>query len=473
MMRQYHPRGPQAIEPHALFELFPSEPPTPNGARGIATTVTIRGPLVQHSGWWGDSYESIRQRIEAACNDPQPIVLLRIDSPGGEVAGCFDTARAIRSACDQAGKRLVVHVEGQCCSAAYALACVADRITASRTASIGSIGVIAARLDATASDAQMGHRFALITSGSRKADGNPHSPLESSELLVHQSEVDALASEFFELVASSRGIKKADVQAFEAATFRGDAALAAGLVDELGSFDHLMASLDAEHTKNRENQMDEEKVLALLRAMTEDAHLDEPSRARARRALAAMAEADGEATAETTAESEDDEEGDDDEEASAKTARDDEDEDDQAEDEDDEEATAVSTATAVELVQRSAALERRLIKLERQQEAQERKRLIKAHGGVPSGLAQLLNKKPLAEVKALLEQLPKPRKPKLGDAAATATVSATRGEHADDGPQLPPDQARAMRLAMGLEQESFGVFEEGNTLFLGAPVRGA
>jgi hypothetical protein len=204
--------------------------------------------------------------------------------------------------------------------------------------------------------------------------------------------------------------------------------------------------------------------------MTEDAQLDEPSRARARRALAAMAEADGEATAETTAESEDDDEGDDEDDASAKSDGDDED--DQAEDED-EEATAVSTATAVELVQRSAALERRLIKLERQQEAQERKRLIKAHGGVPTGLAQLLNKKPLAEVKALLEQLPKPRKPKLGDAAATATVGATRGKNQDDGPQLPPDQARAMRLAMGLEQESFGVFEEGNTLFLGAPVRGA
>jgi len=470
MMRQYHPRGPQAIEPHALFEFFPSEPPTPNGARGIATTITIRGPLVQHGPSWGDSYESIRERIEAACGESPPVVLLRIDSPGGEVAGCFDTARAIRSACDHAGKRLVVHVEGQCCSAAYALACVADRITASRTASIGSIGVIAARLDATASDAQMGHRFALITSGSRKADGNPHSPLESGELLVHQNEVDALASEFFELVASSRGIQKADVQAFEAATFRGDAALTAGLVDELGSFDHLMASLDAEHTKNRENQMDEEKVLALLRAMTEDAQLSEPSRARARRALAAMAEADEEATAETTAESEDDDEGDDEDDASAKSDGDDED--DQAEDED-EEATAVSTATAVELVQRSAALERRLIKLERQQEAQERKRLIKAHGGVPSGLAQLLNKKPLAEVKALLEQLPKPRKPKLGDAAATTTVSATRGEGECDGPQLPPDQARAMRLAMGLERESFGVFEEGNTLFLGAPQRGA
>ena len=223
--------------------------------------------------------------------------------------------------------------------------------------------------------------------------------------------------------------------------------------------------------------MDEDKVLALLRAMTEDAQLDESSRARARRALAAMAEADGEATAETTAESEDDDddEGDDDEEATAEADEEDDDEDEEAmaeEDEDDEEATAVSTATAGQLVQRSAALERRLLKLERQQEAQERKRLIKAHGGVPTGLAQLLNKKPLAEVKALLKELPKPRRPKLGDAAATATVSATRGKHQGDAPQLPPQQARSMRRAMGLEQEQFGIVENGDTLLLGAPERG-
>jgi ClpP class serine protease len=446
MMRQYHPRGLQAIEPQALFELFPFEVPTPNVARGIATTVTIRGPLVQHGGCWADSYESIRGRVEAACQEPSPVVLLRIDSPGGEVAGCFDTARAIRAACDDTGKRLVVHVEGQCCSAAYALACMADRIVASRTASVGSIGVIAARLDATASDAQMGHRFALITSGARKADGNPHSPLESDELLVHQGEVDELAGEFFELVASSRGIQKDDVEALQAASLRGQAALTAGLVDELGSFDDLVASLHTENTENVETEMDEEeKVLALLRAMTEDAQLDEQSRSRARRALAAMAEAE-----EATAEDEDEE--DDDDEGNASAESDDEDDDEEAKEDDDEEKV-VSTATAGELAQRSATLERRLLKLERQHEAQERKRLIKAHGGVPAGLAAILNQKPLAEVKALLRELPRPRQPKLGDAAATATVHATRGEHQGDAPRLPPQQARTMRLAMGLERE--------------------
>jgi ClpP class serine protease len=467
MMRQYHPRGLQAIEPQALFELFPFEAPTANVARGIATTVTVRGPLVQHGGCWADSYESIRQRVESACSEAPPVVLLRIDSPGGEVAGCFDTARAIRAAVDSAGKRLVVHVEGQCCSAAYALACMADRIVASRTASVGSIGVIAARLDATASDAQMGHRFALITSGARKADGNPHSPLESDELLVHQGEVDELAGEFFELVASSRGIQKDDVEALQAASLRGQAALAAGLIDELGSFDDLIASLNTENVETEEMD-EEEKVLALLRAMTEDAQLDEQSRSRARRALAAMAEAE-EATAE-----DEDEEDEDEEEASAESDDEDDDEDDDEEaEEDDDEEKAVSTATAGELAQRSATLERRLLKLERQHEAQERKRLIKAHGGVPAGLAAILNQKPLAEVKALLRELPKPRQPKLGDAAATTTIQATRGQHQGDAPQLPPQQARSMRLAMGLEQDQLGIVEEGDTLFLGAPEREA
>jgi hypothetical protein len=265
----------------------------------------------------------------------------------------------------------------------------------------------------------MGHRFVLITSGARKADGNPHSPLESDELLVHQGEVDELAGELFELVASSRGIPKDDVEALQAASLRGQAALTAGLVDELGSFDDLIASLNTENVETEEMN-EEDKVLALLRAMTEDAQLDEQSRSRARRALAAMAEAEAEAN--------DEEEEDEEEEASAES-NEDGDEDEEAEDDDDEEK-AVSTATAGELAQRSATLERRLLKLERQHEAAERKRLIKAHGGVPAGLAAILNQKPLAEVKALLRELPKPRQPKLGEAAATTTIQASDGARA-------------------------------------------
>lgn len=462
---RYEPRGFQAIHPQALFGLFMEAEEPETVERNDATIITIRGPLQQHAGWWGDSYEAIRDRIAAACALAAPVVVLRIDSPGGEVAGLFDAARAIRSDCDAAGKQLVVHVEGQCSSAAYALACVADRITASRTADVGSIGVIAARADITAMDAMEGVRVELITSGRRKADWNPHAPLTDEELAEHQAEVDGLATEFFELVALHRHMTTDTVAALEAASFRGEAAVKVGLVDELGSFDHVIASLTA--APRQEMSMDE--IQEALRAIAEDEECSDEEREKARRALAALeGEEDEDIGDSDEAPADDDEPADEDTEGE-------EDEEDAEGEEDETEAKArsrrtVSASTAGELAARGSDLERRLEKLERREAAAERKRLIAAHGGVPAGMAKLLASKPLAEVKALLAELPKPRKTRLGDAAATATVAGTRGGGKGQESQLPPAEAKAMRRAMGLEKETFGVVQRGNILMLGAPV---
>lgn len=83
-------------------------------------------------------------------------------------------------------------------------------------------------------------------------------------------------------------------------------------------------------------------------------------------------------------------------------------------------------------------------------------------------MAKLLGSKPLAEVKALLAELPKPKKPQLGDAAATGVAAGVQGGNGDAAAQLPPEEAKAMRRAMGLDKEKFGVARRGNALLLGA-----
>jgi signal peptide peptidase SppA len=449
---RYQPRNTLlAIDPKAFLGLFMELEDPENDTRDDATIVTVRGPLSQYSDWWEDSYEAIRERVEEACQQSASVIALRIDSPGGDVAGLFDTARAIRAACNAAGKQLVVHVEGQCCSAAYALACVADRFVASRTAEVGSIGVIAARVDESRALESIGVKISMIYSGDRKADGCPYTQMSDDERAEFQADIDSLAQEFFNFVASRRGISADEIAALEAATYRGDAALSVGLVDELGSFDQMIASLGAE-TGVTMSKMEEARDA--LRAMEEDEESSEEERENARRALAAL---DGE-----------DEKKDEDAE-SAESESDEEEENDSAED-DDEKAKAVSAKTAGELAARGSDLERRLVKLERQNEAAERKRLIKAHGSVSPGMAKLLATKPIAEVKSILDEIPKPKKPKLGDHAATTTVPATRGTDPENQSLLPPDEAKALRRAMGLGKEKFGVIKKGNVQILGAPM---
>jgi ClpP class serine protease len=468
MMHRYQPRNPlQAIDPKAFFGLFSSFEESENEQRDDVTVVTIRGPLSHHDDWWEDSYEAIRGRVDEACQQAAPVVVLCIDSPGGDVAGCFDTARSIRSACDRAGKRLLVHVEGQCSSAAYALATAAERIVASRTAEVGSIGVIAVRLDETRAMEDAGYKLALITSGARKADGYTCAPMSKDELATFQADIDGLAEEFFSLVSIRRGIPTDKIAAFDAASFRGSAAVDAGLVDELGSFEHLLVSLGA---ATGETMNDKEKEARdTLRSIADDEECSDDERERARRALAALDEeednGDGDEEDSPPADEEEAESEEDDEEGAES-----EDDDEDAEDEEDDEkaSKAVSASTAGALAAHGSSLEKRLAKLERREAASERKRLIAAHGGVPRGMAKLLSTKPLGEVKALLAEMPRPKKPKLGDAAATTALAGTRGADQGKAAQLPPEEAKAMRQAMGLDQEKFGVVERGNALLLGA-----
>jgi len=472
-MRRYQPRSPlQAISPKALMGLFAEPEELKNDEIDNATVVTIRGPLAQHDDWWEDSYEAIRARVRVACDQVAPTVILRIDSPGGDVAGLFDAARGIRDDCLSAGKQLIAHVEGQCCSAAYALATAADRIVASRTAEVGSIGIIAARVDESRALENAGVTVTLITSGARKGDGWPVQPMSEEELESYQADIDGLAAEFFEAVSLRRGITTDEIEALEASTLRGQAAVDAGLVDELGSFDSVIASLGAAPAKG--NPMDD--IKEALRAIAEDEECSEEERERARRALAALdgeedeGAEDGDSDEESAEDGEDDPEAEDD--SDEESAEDETDEGAEDDEEDDPKAAKrgkVSAKTAGEIAAHGSKLEQRVAKLERRDAAKEKRRLIAAHGGVSKGMSKILMTKPLFEVKALLAEMPKPKKPKLGDHAATTTVGGTRGKNQNSGSQLPPDEAKAMRRAMGLEKETFGVVERGNVLLLGAP----
>jgi ClpP class serine protease len=241
---RYERRGILAIHPSAFFDLFfvGAEVPA-NRVEGDATIVSIRGPLDQHAESYRDSYEAILGRVAAACADQPPAIVLCLDSPGGDAQGALECAREIRAMCDAAGKQLISYVEGKACSAAYALACVAQKLIMAPTATVGSIGVLAARPDVSERNASNGVRVNFIGSGERKADGHPESPATADELASMQSVIDSIAAVFFELVAEMRGLTVEAVAGLEAAVFHGDAARAAGIGDETLTFKATLASL--------------------------------------------------------------------------------------------------------------------------------------------------------------------------------------------------------------------------------------
>lgn len=205
---------------------------------GIAV-IEIAGTLVHRGAWIGQSsgltsYEGIAAQLQAALADPAIRgIALDIDSFGGEVAGAFDLADRIRAA----GHVKPVHafVADHALSAAYALASQADRIILPRTGAVGSIGVVAMHSDMSGALDQKGIAVTLIHAGARKVDANPYQPLPETVRARIASELEDLRQLFAETVAEGRGRRLDTLRALgtEAAVFRGDAAVFAGLADEV------------------------------------------------------------------------------------------------------------------------------------------------------------------------------------------------------------------------------------------------
>lgn len=208
--------------------------------QGIAL-VPVVGTLVARSGWVDaasglTSYPELAAGITEAMADPAiRAVLLEVDSPGGEVGGLFDLVETVRELKASAGKPLWAVASEAALSAAYAIASAADRLWVTRTGEVGSIGVVAAHLDASGADAQAGHRWSFVHAGARKIDGNPHEPLSDRARAEIQADVDGLYEQLVTLVARNRKLNSEVVRATEAAVYRGARGVELGLADVVGT----------------------------------------------------------------------------------------------------------------------------------------------------------------------------------------------------------------------------------------------
>ena len=115
-------------------------------------------------------------------------ILLDIDSPGGETAGCFELCDYIYSI--RGAKPVYAAANDIALSAAYAIACAASKIFVTRTGAVGSIGVYALHVDQSAFDKELGAKYTYVFAGDRKVDGNPHEPLSERAMSDIQGEVD-------------------------------------------------------------------------------------------------------------------------------------------------------------------------------------------------------------------------------------------------------------------------------------------
>lgn len=223
-----------------------------DGSRqGAIAIIPVHGSLVHRAqGLQGASgvrsYKSIGAELKAALADASVTgIMLDCDSNGGEVAGCVDLADAIFKARDT--KPIYAFVDEKAHSACYLLASGAHRIYLPRTGGVGSVGTLMMLRDQSAADEMNGLKYTPIFAGKRKVDGNPHAPLPDEVRARFQAEVNKANDLLVETVAAHRKGKTTaeKVRGLEAGTFSGADGIAAGLADELATYDEAMAALSA------------------------------------------------------------------------------------------------------------------------------------------------------------------------------------------------------------------------------------
>lgn len=199
--------------------------------------IPVIGTLIQRADMFSalsgmTSYNQVEHMLARALKDDDiDAVIMDLDTPGGEVAGCFDLCDFIYQS--RGDKPIIGMVNELAASGGYAIASSCDKVVVNRTGYTGSIGVVTAHMDVSKAMEARGVAMTYIYAGDHKVDGNPYEPLPKKVKESIQADIDQMYSMFTELVARNRGMDVKDVVATQAAMYLGRDGVNVGLADRV------------------------------------------------------------------------------------------------------------------------------------------------------------------------------------------------------------------------------------------------
>lgn len=249
---------------------------------GVAT-INVSGSLVNGSAGYAiyygiTGYDDIRAAlVKAVSNQNVSSIILNVSSGGGHVAGCHETAQLIARV--NKVKPVVTYTGSTMGSAAVWTGSAASYIVAGETATVGSIGIIMVHMEKSKMLEDMGVKATVIRAGAEKALASPYEPLSDKAKENLQAQAAELYDIFIKQVAESRGVSvtTADTKFGQGREFLGKAALAAGLVDKVGTYEDAFAKAMAlgasarKAVKPASRNANSGNVQALAGAVTDDA----------------------------------------------------------------------------------------------------------------------------------------------------------------------------------------------------------
>lgn len=209
---------------------------------GKTRVIRIEGVLVADDGlsdgmaaWFGlVKTNKIREYVEEASADKKvERILLRIDSPGGQVDGIAELAHAVESA----GKPVDSFVWGMCASGAYWVAAASETIHAVPTAILGSVGAVV-----TIRKQRRGENSVeFVSAQTPRKRMDPFDDDDAKRAAARaefQNLADTLGGIFVDYVREKRGDHGGKL---DGSVFVGQNAIDAGYADQLGYMSAILA----------------------------------------------------------------------------------------------------------------------------------------------------------------------------------------------------------------------------------------
>lgn len=193
----------------------------------------------------GDVLSRVYSRLQMAAEDKLVRgIILRLDTPGGDVTSSDILYREVLKFRKKTGLPVVALMMGVAASGGYYVASACDAIIAHPSTITGSIGVISLFPDVEGLLSKVGVQVQVIKSGDLKDAGSPFRNLSEQEQRLFQGIIDELYERFLEVIYERRqeALSLEEIrQLADGRVYTASQALKLKLIDEVGYFDEALA----------------------------------------------------------------------------------------------------------------------------------------------------------------------------------------------------------------------------------------
>ena len=179
---------------------------------------------------------------EYAMNPQVTRIAFQVSSPGGTVTGVEELANKVRNI----AKPTMSYTDTEMASAAYWVAAAADKVVASPSSTVGSVGVYMVVADYSEAAKAEGIKMIVIKAGQHKAIGVPGAEVTDAHQAHLQEGVDEIHADFKAAVLKTRKMVKAEDM--EGQVFSGKQAAQRGLVTGLADSFNEAVSMWADNS---------------------------------------------------------------------------------------------------------------------------------------------------------------------------------------------------------------------------------